>query len=388
VDADLFASSDLTAPQRAWQVIDAARRQFITGELLLDTAPPTRVYLRDGQVYYAERTTDGGLGVRLLVEGVITREQMHKGTLHVSGVEHLGRMFDRDTSIDRDAVQLCVELMTDDVLAQIADETVQDFRMAMYKRHPSGIDRWLPTRVEVITHVVSTAQYADPDAVVTPGAPVRPKAHLPAMASDPTPPAVAPEVVEPIAPAPVAAPVVAEPLMERFVFEPVVSEPVVSEPVVSEPVVETPPALPVAADIPRLEPPAFPPAFQPIAPPADVEPAPAMVAPQPAAFEPLRRDAFSSDPVSELPTSLLPVVDPLIDPMLDGSAPSSGITGQIPVAPADDDTISLAPEAMHAIMTSGIADEVAEAVRRALAAIDAAPPADEQHRSNEVGSSY
>jgi hypothetical protein len=74
--------------------------------------------------------------------------------------------------------------------------------------------------------------------------------------------------------------------------------------------------------------------------------------------------------------------------MLDGSAPSSGITGQIPVVPADDDTISLAPEAMHAIMTSGIADEVAEAVRRALAAIDAAPPADEQRRSNEVGSSY
>ena len=52
---------------------------MLTGELSLATTPTTHVYLRDGQVYFAERTTDGGLGVRLLVEGVITRECTEKG---------------------------------------------------------------------------------------------------------------------------------------------------------------------------------------------------------------------------------------------------------------------------------------------------------------------
>ena len=117
--ADLFANEGGFTPRPAWQVIEAARRQMLTGELSLATTPTTHVYLRDGQVYFAERSTDGGLGVRLLVEGVITRQQIGKGALLVSGVEHLGRMFQRDATIDRQSVELCVELMTDDVLTSI-----------------------------------------------------------------------------------------------------------------------------------------------------------------------------------------------------------------------------------------------------------------------------
>jgi hypothetical protein len=312
-------------------------------------------------VYFAERTTDGGLGVRLLVEGVITREQMHKGTLHVSGVEHIGRLFERDASVDRDAVQLCVELMTDDVLTSLADEVVHHVRMAMYKRHASGIDRWLPTRVEVITHVVSSPQYADPDVAINAGEAPRPTMHLSPGPLDEQPEPTPVAAPSPAAPAPVAPePVVVE-AAAPVVPAPVVPAPVIPAPVVPAPVVPTPitpvepaaPVEPVVAEVPA----------QPVRVPA--------MAPLTSVVPPSPQYTFQGVHPSDMPTGILPVVDP----MLDGN-PSP--VADTPVAA--DDGIALAPEAMHAIMSTGIADEVAEAVRRALAAIDSSPPsADESH---------
>ncbi len=142
--ADLFAQEGGFSPRPAWQVIEAARRQGVTGELALATAPTTTVFLRDGNVYFAERATDSALGVRLLVAGALDRQQLSKGAILLSGVEHLGRLFDRDPSIDRATVELAVETMTDEALVTAAHETVAGYRMTMYRRHPSGIDRWQP----------------------------------------------------------------------------------------------------------------------------------------------------------------------------------------------------------------------------------------------------
>ena len=110
---DLFPDEPEFSPRPAWQVIEAARRQYLTGELTLHTTPTTRVFLRDGVVYFAERSTDGALAIRLMMEGVITREQMQRGTVIVNGVEHVGRMFEADPTIDRASVELCAELFTD-----------------------------------------------------------------------------------------------------------------------------------------------------------------------------------------------------------------------------------------------------------------------------------
>jgi hypothetical protein len=49
VHADLFADETGFTPRPAWQVIEAARRQMLTGELSLATAPTTHVYLRDAR---------------------------------------------------------------------------------------------------------------------------------------------------------------------------------------------------------------------------------------------------------------------------------------------------------------------------------------------------
>ena len=186
VEVDLFDDGDLGAPRTAWQVIEAARRRYLTGVLSLGSTPPTNVYLRDGQVYFAERSTDGGLGVRLMVEGVLSRDQLHAGALMVGGVEHLGRMFERDTTIDRHAVELCVELMTDEVLTAIAPVVVDGYRMTMYQRHPSGIDRWLPNRIEVVTHVLDGHHLADPTGQPVVAAPPMARPTL----TPPQPPAV------------------------------------------------------------------------------------------------------------------------------------------------------------------------------------------------------
>jgi hypothetical protein len=155
ISVDLFAGEPAEA-RPAWKVIDAARRAHVTGELTLPTATPVRVYLRDGVVYFAERATDGTVGVRLVLEGVLTRQQLAAGTIVVNGYEHLGRLFELADSVDRSAVELCIELFTDDVLMHVANEVVDSHLLAMYKRHSSGVDRWYPHVTRVVTRVSET----------------------------------------------------------------------------------------------------------------------------------------------------------------------------------------------------------------------------------------
>ena len=188
-DANLFPDEAGFSPRPAWQVIEAARRRYLTGELTLPTSPATRIFLRDGLVYFAERSSDGTLPIRLMVEGVITREQMQGGTVIVNGVEHLGRLFDSDSSIDRASVELCVELFTDDVMISVANEVVPSYEMTLYRRHASGIDRWYPHSVPVTgrqgdTPDQSAAKRAASEAAAANAVAAKPKRRPEAQASE------------------------------------------------------------------------------------------------------------------------------------------------------------------------------------------------------------
>ena len=141
-DLNLFPKDAKYTPRAAWQVIDAARSQRMTGELTLDLNPAVRVYLLDGFVYFAESEADRPLAARLVGEGVVSPDQLQQGEIVVGAMHHLGRLFDRDASIDRSAVELCVELFTEDVLSAIAADTVAAYSVRLYRRHNSGIDRW------------------------------------------------------------------------------------------------------------------------------------------------------------------------------------------------------------------------------------------------------
>ena len=120
-DTNLFPDEAGFTPRPAWQVIEAARRQYLTGELTLPTTPATRDLLARWPGLLRRATSDGALPIRLMMEGVITREQMQRGTVIVNGVEHVGRMFDADPTIDRASVELCAELFTDDVMVAVAN---------------------------------------------------------------------------------------------------------------------------------------------------------------------------------------------------------------------------------------------------------------------------
>ena len=197
-DTNLFPDEPSFTPRPAWQVIEAARRQYLTGELALPTNPATRIFLRDGMVYFAERSSDGTLPVRLMMEGVITREQMQRGTVIVNGVEHVGRMFEADPTIDRSSVELCTELFTEDVMVSVANTMVSSYELHLYRRHSSGIDRWYPHSVPAATKSnesqaaeQATAQEPKPKVAATSQvakAPARPKPQPETRTASPTGP--------------------------------------------------------------------------------------------------------------------------------------------------------------------------------------------------------
>ena len=138
-------------PRSAWEIIEDVCNAHVTGELTLTTASPTKtkVYMTRGLVYFAERETDDTLATRLVLSGAINLDQLQIGAIRLNCVEHLGRMFERDATIERDAVELAVELITEMTLTDIADQPVLSHRLAMYRHHPSGIARWFSSHQSI-----------------------------------------------------------------------------------------------------------------------------------------------------------------------------------------------------------------------------------------------
>src|SRR5262249_25068992 len=54
----------------------------------------------------------------------------------------LGNLFDRDASVDREAVEVAIELITEEALTEIADQPVMSYRIARFRHHASGIAPW------------------------------------------------------------------------------------------------------------------------------------------------------------------------------------------------------------------------------------------------------
>ena len=143
-----YAASTSSLPQTAATSLDVARFHAFTGELTFAVDPAVRLYLDGGSVYHAER--DGGPTVSrvLLDAGVIDSMQLQRGVVSVGDVDHLGRLFDRDATVDRDAVMVVVESATAALLQQIANSVIATVTVSAYRHHPSGIHRWFVAPVE------------------------------------------------------------------------------------------------------------------------------------------------------------------------------------------------------------------------------------------------
>ena len=131
-----------TWPCPGWVVLDAAREHAFSGEIEFGTTPPLRAYLERGRIYVAERVTDPPLGARLVDAGALEAVQLEKGTIRIGDVDHLGRLFDRAPSVDRQTVTVTLELMTEEAVAWVASQTVRGAAVTPYRRHPAGVHRW------------------------------------------------------------------------------------------------------------------------------------------------------------------------------------------------------------------------------------------------------
>jgi hypothetical protein len=157
------AALGIDGPQPAWLTLNQARERAFTGEIVFETDPEVHAYLDNGIVYYAERTSDASLGRRLIESGVVDVDQLQRGTVRVGDVEHLGRLFDRDPSVDRDAVIVMAETATEQLVTELANRSTATVRATAYRHHPSGVHRWFVTQTEPapMTHPANSAAHYD-----------------------------------------------------------------------------------------------------------------------------------------------------------------------------------------------------------------------------------
>lgn len=221
-------------PGPGWLVIDAAREQRFTGEVVLLADEAVRIYFDRGRVYLAERASDPPLGNRLVESGAISEQQLEYGRLQVQDADHLGRLFDRVPNVSRDSVLTVTDLMNERTLAWLANQQVQSAGVAPYRHHSSGLHHWLDSPPTSLA-----APWPAPTLTVPGSRPADPIDHTPTAAPtttpDSTPAASRPAASRPAAPAQPPEP------------EPSAPEP--TTPADPEPAVETSPgAIGVTAD--------------------------------------------------------------------------------------------------------------------------------------------
>ena len=153
-------------PRPVWAVLDAARTRRFTGELTLGTSPRVVVWFDGGEAYVASRDGDAPIDEQLLAMGVISADDLAAGTVELGATRHLGRLFDRvpDLDRDRDRLELALELLTGDVLSEVADRVVDDVTVASYRHHPSGVVRWTKRPTVVVNQVTPFDEILHPPA--------------------------------------------------------------------------------------------------------------------------------------------------------------------------------------------------------------------------------
>ncbi|MDQ1424559.1 MAG: hypothetical protein QOD72_2057 [Acidimicrobiaceae bacterium] len=117
-------------------------RLGLSGTLRIDGSPAVWVHLHDGLVYFAERATDTELGFRLVLDGVISEDQLVRGTRLLEGGRHLGGMFANDPGIDRQLVVDEVVAYCTEAVASLEGRVVSTCAFLPNDHHSSGILAW------------------------------------------------------------------------------------------------------------------------------------------------------------------------------------------------------------------------------------------------------
>ena len=126
-----------------WGFVALIGNERYTGEVAVGIDPRVRLFAVDGRVYFAEREGDAPIGTRLVSCGVVSTTQLEAGGVQIGDTTSLARLFQRQPSIDRDAVELTIELATESLLESIANKAVGMPEVFPLRHHSSGVHHWL-----------------------------------------------------------------------------------------------------------------------------------------------------------------------------------------------------------------------------------------------------
>lgn len=125
-----------------WGFVALVRAEAFTGEAAVGLDPRVRLFAVDGHIYFAERDDDDPIEAQLVSSGVVTAMQMARGVVSAGEQESLARLFQRDATIDRDAVELTVATATETLLAAVAAHPVGMPEVFPLRHHPAGLHHW------------------------------------------------------------------------------------------------------------------------------------------------------------------------------------------------------------------------------------------------------
>ena len=361
-----------------WGFVALIGTERFSGEAAVGIDPRVRLFAVDGRIYFAERDGDAPVGTRLVNCGAITAAQLEHGAVQLGDTTSLSRLFQREPSIDRDAVELTIEFATESLLASIANKPVGMPEVFPLRHHSTGIHHWLraatpnpaapagppepavaaePAAVvaEAVAEPVAVVEepvavveepvavveepvavVEEPVAVVEePVAVVEEPAAVPVFEAPVAEPVEAPVAeptfeLRPLAAAPVLAPIVAEPVAELEVAQPVVAEPAAE---VDAPMTQTPAEAPADgyADSPWTEQAR-----------SSWEPDPSVYVAEPFAAEPVSKPAATEalpalTPWAAIPASHPAAPEPADDPFaaLDAALLDGGAEAGAPAPVAD-----------------------------------------------------
>jgi hypothetical protein len=129
-----------------WGFVALLGEDRFTGQADVGVSPRLHLYAIEGRVYFAERDGDAPIESRFVSMGVVSAEQLERGAVRVGEGVSLARLFTRDPSIDRDAVELALEMMTAHTLEAVAMEPTGAVALSPLRHHATGIQQWRTTQ--------------------------------------------------------------------------------------------------------------------------------------------------------------------------------------------------------------------------------------------------
>lgn len=130
------------------QLLEDAGKERVTGVLEISSTLQGRIYLVEGDVYFADQPTDPPLEQRLIANGIFTQAQVDEHGQPGPGGVYLARALDTDLTIDEDLLDSYLLDVTAISVAEFLPLNSGEYELDPYGNHPAGVlTSWSPGTV-------------------------------------------------------------------------------------------------------------------------------------------------------------------------------------------------------------------------------------------------